>query len=182
MMSALLEAAGLVVLATGSVALWTLRVALTATGRRLTAAVVAGIEAVSFAVAFGAVVAALNDPLRIGAYATGVALGTLLGIVTGDRLSNGQSLVTAVVDGSAVEGVGALREAGWPCTVTPASGVRGLVTILVVAVDDRRLSALQADLDRFVPGAFVTIENLRAVRPVGLGEGMHTVGIRRGRA
>lgn len=86
-------------LATANVGLWTLRVALAAAGRRVVAAVVAGAEAVLFALVFSTVVTSLDAPARVLAYAVGVGVGTLLGIVVDERLTGGQSLVTAVVDG-----------------------------------------------------------------------------------
>jgi len=72
-------------LASISVSLWTLRVAVAAAGRRLAAAAIAAVEAVLFAAAFSALITALDDPLRIGAYAVGVAVGTLVGITADDR-------------------------------------------------------------------------------------------------
>lgn len=74
------DVVGLTALTTLNVGLWTLRVALAAAGRRVLAAVVASVEAVLFSLAFGTVVEALDDPVRIAAYAVGVGAGTLLGI------------------------------------------------------------------------------------------------------
>ncbi|CAN5891909.1 hypothetical protein BH23ACT10_BH23ACT10_16530 [soil metagenome] len=125
-MTAVAAAGGLAQLATLNVSLWTIRVALAAAGRRLAAALVSGVEALLFALVFGAVVSGLDDPLRIGAYACGVTLGTLLGIVVGERLSTGQSVVTAVFDGSGWAQVTTLRDAGWPVTSSAGSQVLAL--------------------------------------------------------
>lgn len=172
-MTAVAAAGGLALLATLNVGLWTIRVALAAAGRRLAAALVSGVEALLFALVFGTVVSGLNDPLRIGAYACGVALGTLLGIVAGERLSTGQSVVTAVFDGVGWAQVTTLRDAGWPVTSSAADGVRGPVAVVRVVVDDLVLRRLRDDIDRLCPHAFVTVEPLRGVRPVALGDGMH---------
>lgn len=172
------DAAQLALLAACSVSLWTLRVAVAAAGRRLVAAVIAALEAVLFAVAFSAIITSLDDPLRIAGYAAGVTLGTLIGIVTDERLSTGQSLVRIVVDGDGRTEMSALRARGWPVTRTPADGVRGGVAVLTVAVDDRALSRLRTDIDGIVPAGFETIERLRAVRPTALPAGMHTTGAR----
>ncbi|HSK94979.1 MAG TPA: DUF5698 domain-containing protein, partial [Euzebyales bacterium] len=115
---AVIGAAGLTLLATLNVGLWTLRVAVAAAGRRLVAALVAGLESLLFAVAFGTVVSSLDDPLRLGAYALGVGLGTLLGLLVDERLSTGQSLVRVVVDGDGEVAAAQLRAAGWPVTRT----------------------------------------------------------------
>ena len=59
-MNELLAAGGMALLAITSVGLWTLRVALTARGRRTIGATVAAVEAVIFAVAFTNVAAHLR--------------------------------------------------------------------------------------------------------------------------
>src|SRR5688572_5978996 len=86
-------------LAVVSVALWTLRVALTAAGRRFAAAGIAGLEAVTFTLAFGRIVTNLDNVVGILAYAVGVGAGTLLGLFIDARLSRGQSWVRVIVEG-----------------------------------------------------------------------------------
>jgi hypothetical protein len=76
----LVEAAMLAGVATLNVTLWTVRVALAARGRRGAASATSCVEALLFAVAFSRVMDALDDPLRIGGYAVGVAAGTFVGL------------------------------------------------------------------------------------------------------
>jgi uncharacterized protein YebE (UPF0316 family) len=78
-------AAGLAAVSTVSVALWTLRVALAARGRRLVASGTASVEALLFVVAFGRVMDALDDPVRLVGYAAGVAMGTFVGLTLETR-------------------------------------------------------------------------------------------------
>lgn len=177
-----LDVAGLTALASGSVSLWTLRVTAAAAGRKLTAAVIAGVESLLFALAFAAVLTSLQDPVRIGAYAVGVAAGTLVGLTLDERLSTGQSLVRVVVDGAGDPVSAALRAHGWPATRSVADGVNGAVAVLTVAVDDRALPALARDLDRLAPHGFRTVERLRHARPTELPIGMHQPGRRQGRS
>jgi uncharacterized protein YebE (UPF0316 family) len=73
-------AAGLAAVSTVSVALWTLRVALAARGRRVAASGTASVESLLFVVAFGRVMAAVDDPVRLVGYAAGVAAGTFVGL------------------------------------------------------------------------------------------------------
>jgi uncharacterized protein YebE (UPF0316 family) len=167
------DAAGLSLLACLSVSLWTLRVTVAAAGRKLTAAAVAGVESLLFVLAFGTVLSSLQDPVRIAAYAIGVAGGTLLGMVVDERLSTGRSLVRLVVDGSGVDETTRLRDHGWPATRTEADGVNGPVAIIAVAVDERVLGRLSRDLDQLAPNAFRTVERLRDVRPTVLPASMH---------
>ena len=100
---------GLAVLTTCSVGAWTLRVSVAAAGRRVAAAGIAAAEGVLFVVVFGTVVSSLDDPVRVGGYAAGVAGGTWLGILVEERFSTGQSMVRLVVDGSGHDEAAALR-------------------------------------------------------------------------
>lgn len=76
----LAAAAGLALVSTLSVGLWTLRVALAARGRRIAASVTASTEALLFVAVFGRVLDALDDPVRVAGYAAGVAVGTFAGL------------------------------------------------------------------------------------------------------
>ena len=167
------DIAGLSLLACASVSLWTLRVTIAAAGRKVMAAGVAGVESLVFVLAFSTVLSSLQDPVRIAAYAIGVAGGTLLGMVVDERLSTGRSLVRLVVDGSGVDETTRLRDHGWPATRAEADGVNGPVAIIAVAVDEHVLGRLTRDLDRLAPDAFRTVERLRDVRPTVLPAAMH---------
>ena len=169
----LADMAGLTLLAALSVGLWTVRVAVTAGGRRFVAAAVAGVESLVFVLAMGTVLTSLGEPLRLFAYALGVAGGTLAGIAVDERLSTGQSLVRLIIDGNGDVAVTQLRARGWPATCVHADGVNGPVAVLTVAVEDRVLQRLTGDLDRILPEAFRMTERLREVRPTHLPDGMH---------
>jgi uncharacterized protein YebE (UPF0316 family) len=77
-------------LASVSVALWTVRVALAARGRKVAGALVASIEAVTFATTFAGVLASIDSPVRLAAYAAGVAAGTWVGMQLEDLLATGR--------------------------------------------------------------------------------------------
>jgi uncharacterized protein YebE (UPF0316 family) len=174
--AALLDAAHLAVLGTLSVSLWTVRVALTARGRRLPAAALAGLEAVVFAVAFSTLLSSLDAPLEIAGYAVGVATGTLLGVVVDGRFSGGQSAVRVVVDGDGADLTRTLRDRGWPVTVLPGDGVRGHVALLLVVVDDLRVAALVGDLQECAPAAFWSVERVQRTQPARLPAAFHQGG------
>jgi uncharacterized protein YebE (UPF0316 family) len=151
-------------LAVVSVSLWTLRVALTARGRKVAGSLTAGLEAVVFILAFSRVAQDLSDIERLLGYAAGVAIGTLAGVFLDERLSTGQSEVRVVTHGRNLEIVHALQSGGWPVTWVPGSGPRGDVTVAFVAVDDGRLSTLVKTLTELAPEAFWTVERLKTAR------------------
>ncbi|MGH2701954.1 MAG: DUF5698 domain-containing protein [Actinomycetota bacterium] len=171
-----LEMAGIAVV---SVGLWTLRVALTARGRKVAGSVTAGVEALVFLLAFSSVLGDMGAVERVIGYALGVSGGTLLGIIVDQRFSTGQSEVRIVTHGSDTALVRELRGLGWPVTSTHGHGPNGGVTVAFVAVDDVRLPGILEDLERHAtPRAFWTVERLQTARSVQLPEGY--LGIRGG--
>jgi uncharacterized protein YebE (UPF0316 family) len=146
-----LDLISLIGLATTSVGLWTVRVAVTANGSKLAAAAIAAVEATVFVIAFSRVAHGLGSPIPLAAYAFGVGLGTLVGLDLHTRLGRGQAQVQVVAQrpsGCLVDG---LCNAGWPATAIAGHGVSGPVEVLSVTVDDQCLADLLADLGNLVP-------------------------------
>ena len=170
-MKELLAAGGMALLAITSVGLWTLRVALTARGRRTIGATVAAVEAVIFAVAFTNVAAHLDSPIRIAGYAAGVAFGTVLGLTADRRLSAGVSEVDIVVPGSDTDTAERLHRLGWSTTTLAARGPNGPVTVICVAVDDSRLTELTTAVRQAAPDAFWTVQRLGTAHASALPDG-----------
>jgi uncharacterized protein YebE (UPF0316 family) len=155
-------------LATLSVALWTVRVAVTAGGHRLAAAAVASIEAVVFVAAFSKVVDRLDSPSALVAYGAGVGLGTLLGLVGHARLIPGHSQVEVVAPASSTSDLVAdLQRRGWPLTVMTGDGLSGPVVLAFITVDDRRVTALLEDIGCLAPDALWTVRAVHAAHHPG---------------
>ena len=163
-MTPLLDALQMTGLAIVSVALWTLRVALTSRGRRFAGAVTAGLEAVVFVLVFSRAAEDLAAIERLLGYAAGVALGTLAGVALDERLSAGQSEVRVVTPGGGIAHVTALQAEGWPVTWIPGQGPEGEVIVAFVAADDRRLPELVRAVRASAPDAFWTVERLKHAR------------------
>ena len=163
-MEAFVESLQMAGLAIVSVSLWTLRVALTARGRRVAGALTAGMEAVVFVLVFSRAAADLTRVELLVGYAIGVAIGTLTGVALDERLSAGQSEVRVVTEGRDLSHVQALLADGWPVTWVPGRGPDGEVTVAFVAADDKRLSALVGAINESAPGSFWTVERLKSAR------------------
>lgn len=81
-----MEVLALVVLATASVCLWTIRVAVTTRGHRLLAPVLAAVESLVYVTAFGRLMADLGSIERKLGFALGVAVGTAIAMRVTDRV------------------------------------------------------------------------------------------------
>ena len=168
-----LQMASLAVL---SVGLWTLRVALTARGRKVGGSLTAALEALVFLLAFSKVLADMNAIEKVAGYAVGVGIGTLLGVYLDERLSTGQSEVRIVTAGTDLELVNHLHALGWPVTWTSGHGPEGEVTIAFIAVDDARLKELLAELGKRASQEFWTVERLKSARAIRSHEGWVQIG------
>ena len=158
------DAIGMAGLAVMSVGLWTLRVALTARGRKMAASLASAVEALVFLLAFSRVLSDIDAIERIAGYASGVGLGTLLGVWLDGRIAAGQSEVRIVTGGTEPFLAEELQRLGWPVTWMRGTGPDGDVIVAFVAVDDAKLPKLLKELERRGANAFWTVEDLRHAR------------------
>ena len=148
------------------VGIWQWRMVIAHRGSRSSAMLLGFVGAVLQITAITQVVADVHDPLSIAAYAGGVGLGVLFGLVAGDRLTPGTVGVTIITDepGAAEQ----LWRRGWPATAQPGYGEAGPVTVLFVAVDRREQARLQREVSVIDPAAFTSTEELRVTDALSL--------------
>lgn len=142
------------------VGIWQWRMVIAHRGNRVLAMLLGVLGAVLQITAITQVVAGVHDPLSIIAYAAGVGLGVLLGLVAGERLTPGMVGVTVITTETNL--ARGLWELGWPATAQTGEGEDGPVTIVFVAISRQDEPRLHHDVHRMDPGAFVTTEELRA--------------------
>jgi uncharacterized protein YebE (UPF0316 family) len=175
-MEYLLNSLAMTGLAVTSVGLWTLRVALTARGRKVAGSLTAAAEALVFLLAFSSVASNIEALHLLAGYGLGVGLGTFFGLLLDERFSTGQSEVRIVTEGTDLSLVSDLHERGWPVTWTQGSGPFGEVTVAFVAVDNVKVKSLVSVLERFHGKAFWTVEALRKAQASPVGRGWIQVG------
>jgi uncharacterized protein YebE (UPF0316 family) len=151
--------AGLVVTEVG---LWQWRMVIAARGSRPSAMVLGTAGALLQITAISQVVTNVDDPFSIAAYAVGVGLGVLLGLIAGDRLTPGTVGVTVVTRASGV--AAGLWARGWAATAQTAHAETGPVTVLFVPVNRRHEERLHRDVAELAPGAIWSTE-LRTAPP-----------------
>jgi uncharacterized protein YebE (UPF0316 family) len=154
-----LRAVSIALLVLAEVGLWQWRMVIAARGLRGRAMTLGAVGAVLQVTALSQVVTDVHDALSIGAYAVGVGLGVLVGLVVGDRLTPGRLGVTVITTTPGV--ATGLWARGWPVTVQDGRGEDGPVTVLYVAIERRDESRLHADVATLAPRALWGVEELR---------------------
>lgn len=142
----------------------TLRVLFVMRGRKASAWICGFFQSALFVMAISSVLATLDNPLNIIAYAAGFATGSVVGILLEERLAIGYSHLRIISSRLGEAVAQAVREAGFAVTELPGRGKDGTVNILSVMVQRKyalRVNELVQEID---PDAFVSIEEVRAVR------------------
>ena len=149
------------------VSLGTVRIILLTRGSRWRASGIGFVEILIWVLAVTLVVQDLDDPVRMLAYATGFALGTLLGVTVERWLAIGTVLVQVVAPVESPSSASALRERGYPVTELNGEGRDGGVRINVLVLPRRHLPEVLEVVHHVNPAAFVTTEDV-ALAPTPL--------------
>lgn len=141
--------AGLVV---AEVGLWQWRMVVAHRDQRVPAVALGAVGAILQITAISQVVTNVNDPLTVAAYAIGVGLGILVGLMVGERFSSGTMGVTIITAApAAAERLWAL---GWSVTAQSGESRDGPVTLITAVIDRREVGQWQRDVAWAVPDAF----------------------------
>jgi uncharacterized protein YebE (UPF0316 family) len=150
------------------VSIQTIRIVFVSRGHKAVASVLGFFEVLIWLLAMGQIIRNLSNPFCYIAYGGGFAAGTYIGLVIEEKLAIGAYLVRIITRKDASELVAALRVAGFGVTNVPAEGSTGRVCIVYTVVRRASMPEVMAILEENNPGAFFTIENVRAVREGGL--------------
>lgn len=134
--------------------LGTLRNLLAVRGRRFGASMAAFGEVMIYLFALKLILSAEMGMLRMGVFASGYALGVLLGTFVEERMALGTRLLQVVVDAPSQELVARLRKK-LPVTVWDADGRHGRKQVLLLHVRRREYKRVLAKIRRLAPNAFV---------------------------
>ena len=144
--------------------LGTLRFLVSMRGKKLASWWLGFFQSIIFVLAITSVLSSLDNILNIISYAAGYATGGVLGIWIEGKVAIGYVRVQVVSSLRGAELAEKLRAGGFAVTEVSARGKDGMVSLLNVAVLRKRV-LLAADIIREVDEeAFVTTEEMRAVR------------------
>ncbi len=158
-----LEPAVIMLLVLLEVALWQWRVAITLRGELVRGVLLGVCGAVVQVTVLSRVVQHIGDVARVSGYAADVGIGVLVGCLIDRRVSSSPVVVRVFAPADA-RLAPSLRLAGWPVTATSGHGHTGPVDILMVAIDQRCVAALERDLTELAPAAAWTVERVSSSR------------------
>jgi uncharacterized protein YebE (UPF0316 family) len=142
----------------------TLRVLFVMRGRKKTAWGLGFVQSVIFILVFNSVLANLDNPIYIVAYAAGFATGNVAGMWIEERLAIGYVRLQVVSPLRGVKMAERLRDEGFAVTEVSARGKDGMVSLLSCAVLRKRVALAESIIRDVDDAAFITVEEMRAVR------------------
>jgi uncharacterized protein YebE (UPF0316 family) len=167
----LLVAALILVIRVFSITISTIRYLVMGRANDVLVSALAFLEALTFAITFGAVSQNLRNLWNLFAYSLGFAIGTWVGMLIEQRVYTSHATINIVSMGHSLPIAQAIRAAGFGATRSAGEGERGAVGIVRTVVrrqDAARITDIAQDID---PRSFITVEDVRRVARGFLGYG-----------
>jgi len=147
----------------GDVSLGTLRIMFISRGLKYLAPIIAFVEVNIWLLAIGQIIVNLGNIVCSIAYASGFALGNLIGITIEEKLSIGLVLVRIITKHDAEKLVDCLKEEKYGVTIHDAEGLSGKVKIIFAVIRRKDLKETLSRIEKVHPHAFYTVEDVRSV-------------------
>jgi uncharacterized protein YebE (UPF0316 family) len=144
------------------VTLGTLRIIFTSRGLRNLAPFLGFIETFIWIVAVSSLVKHAQNIVAFIGYAGGFATGTFVGMLLENRLAMGTVTVRAIVRRDPADLLKMLTGAGFGVTCVDGTGSAGQVKIIYTTLKRQDLPAVTDIYHRTLPGAFLSVEEVRA--------------------
>ena len=145
-------------------ALSTLRFLVSMRGKKLSAWLLGFFQSVIFVLAITSVLSSLDNILNIISYAAGFATGGVLGVWIEEKMAIGYVRVEVISSLRGAELADRLRDEGFAVTEVSARGKDGMVSMLNIAVLRKRVNLAAKIIREVDEDAFVTTEQMSAVR------------------
>lgn len=146
------------------VSLATSRLLLSVRGDRVAVPIIGFFESLIWLTAVGAAVQSLSSPIHVLAYASGFAMGNVVGLWVEEKMALGLSTVRIISRHGGVELAEALRENGFGVTEFSGHGREGLVEVVYTVCRRRQVPKVMEQVGKWDPDAFVTVESPKEIR------------------
>ena len=158
------------------VSIGTMRILFVVRGNRMLAAVLGFCEVFLWIVVIGQIMSQPTGLLHYVAYAAGFATGNYVGIFIESRIALGLQTLRVITAQPTGELERELIDNGYGATRLTGTGLRGgQMTILFSTVPRKRTADVLQRIDRHLPKAFVSIEDVRSIQSGHLPLGSETV-------
>src|SRR3990172_4382993 len=144
------------------VTLGTLRIIFTSRGLRNLAPVLGFVETFVWIVAVSSLVKHAQNLAAYFGYASGFAMGTLVGMFLENKLAIGTVTVRAIIRRDPQELIKSLLDAGFGVTTVDGHGSTGTVKIIYTTIKRQDLPAVTDIYHRALPGVFLSVEEVRS--------------------
>lgn len=144
------------------VTLGTLRIIFTSRGLRNLAPVLGFIETFVWIIAVSSLVKHAQNVAAYVGYAGGFAMGTFVGMLIENKLAVGTVTFRAIIRRDIKELLKTLVDAGFGVTIVDGEGSSGKVKIIYTTVKRQDLPVVVDIFHRLVPGAFLSVEEVRS--------------------
>lgn len=141
----------------------TMRLIFVSKGLKYLAPILGFFEVIIWLLAVGQIMQHLDNWLCYIAYGAGFAMGNFIGITIEERLSLGTSIIRLILPNDAPELINMLKEQNFGLTIVDAEGSKGSVKLIFSIVRRKELRNFIDTINTITPGAFYTIEDVRAV-------------------
>lgn len=142
--------------------LGTLRIILTARGKRSLAPLLGFFEVLIWIVVVSQLITHARTPFAFLGYAAGFALGNFLGIYIEEWFAIGYVIVRVILQQDGERLFSALKREGFGVTVFDGQGTRGPVKLIFTVVRRRDLRKVLSIIRTVSPSAFFSVEDIRA--------------------
>lgn len=146
------------------VTLMTMRIIFVSRGKRFLAPALGFFEVLIWLLAIRQIMQNLDNPISYIAYASGFAMGNIIGIYLEDKLALGMLIIRIITVKDASELLAQLRSAGYGVTSLDAQGATGAAKLIFMVIKRKDLGNVGEIVNRYNPKAFVSVDEIRSAR------------------
>ena len=146
------------------VTIGTFRTIMVVQGRKYLAASAGFVEVLIWIFAMRYIVQNMDNMYNLLGYATGFALGNILGITLEQRVALGYVQVNIVSRHKTEDLAATLRDECFGVTILPGEGKSGEISILIAIIKRKFLKDLMKTVDSIDKRAFITVQTSRPYR------------------
>ena len=143
------------------VSLGTIRIISVTRGRKFLASFLGFFEIMVWLMAIGQIMRNLSNPLYYIAFGLGFAAGNYVGVFIEEKMALGTVILRLITKQNISELIEFLQSQGYGITTLDGQGATGPVKVMYTLVQRRDLPWLTETIQRFNPGVFFSVEEVR---------------------